>query len=139
MSELPKLYRVIGWKRGEDWRAGIVIRRKPSQIPPHLDREIMHMSVMGHHDGPNNLCMYEFLQPHRLSDAEDVLRSMGWEKIKKEETFPNMDIWAVYKGDKLLKEFDALNSFEIDEDSEESMEMEAEQYLDKVMLGEIEA
>lgn len=61
-------------------RAMIIIRRKPSQIPYGIDSQLMHIGTMGHMNGPDNWCGYEFFFKDGLAKGEKLLQSCGWKK-----------------------------------------------------------
>lgn len=58
----------------------ILIRRKPSQIPAHIDRKLGQLAGVSHMDGPNSMVTYEFLLPENLPEALAYLKGTMWEK-----------------------------------------------------------
>ncbi len=58
----------------------IIIRRKPSEIPYHLDMALIRLALTADLDGPNNRVTYEFVMPERLPEAEAYLKGSMWEK-----------------------------------------------------------
>lgn len=59
----------------------ITIRRKPSEIPCHLDMQLTRLAGHGIMNGPASICQYEFLLPERLPQAEQYLKGSMWEKL----------------------------------------------------------
>lgn len=58
----------------------ILIPRKPSQIPIHIDREIMHSGAICHMDGPNNRVLYEIMFDDKFEKIKDYLNKCGWKE-----------------------------------------------------------
>lgn len=59
----------------------ILIKRKPSQIPIHIDMEIMHLGgVMCNMDGPNNKVSYHFFLQDRFPKAVAYLKKYSWKE-----------------------------------------------------------
>lgn len=71
----------------------IVIRRKPSAIPAHLDRKLGNLAGLCHMNGPNNMVTYEFLLPENIKEAESYLKGTMWTKDTEcvEKTFTISD------------------------------------------------
>lgn len=61
-----------------DKRKTITIRRKPSQIPIHIDRTIMHLGCIGDMDGPNSRVTYELFFEKGFKEAIEYLTRYGW-------------------------------------------------------------
>lgn len=65
----------------DDEHPVILIKRKPSQIPMHIDMHIMHLGgVMADMDGPNNKVGYHFFLKDRFPKAEEYLQRYGWKE-----------------------------------------------------------
>lgn len=65
----------------ERGRPTIIIDRKPSEIPIHLDMMMMQLAGASSLDGPNNRVTYEFLLPDKIESAERYLKHSMWVKI----------------------------------------------------------
>lgn len=76
-NELPRTYKLGTSRRG---RPTIIINRKPSQIPGHLDLALIRLAGTAELDGPNSVVTYEFLLPEKLPAAEKYLKGSMWEK-----------------------------------------------------------
>lgn len=56
----------------------IVIRRKPSQIPVSIDRELLRRAGCSDMDGPNSRVAYEFSDVILFRQAIEFLQKCGW-------------------------------------------------------------
>lgn len=131
-NSLPKLYYIAD---GSDRKAYLLIRRKPSQIPPSTDLGLIKLAGCSHNDGPNNRIVYDFFSAKRLSDAEDFLRGMGWEKISIYEDEMG-DFWVQVIGNPLdAEKYYGKDGIKAEEGFE--TEEEAAVYLDDLMTGKI--
>lgn len=64
-------------------RPTLIIRRKPSDIPIHIDMEVTRIAGMAHMDGPNGVCCYEFIGDRgeaKLAKAEEHMQMCGWSR-----------------------------------------------------------
>ncbi len=77
-NTLPDVYELGTSKYGKPL---IIIRRKPSQIPLHIERVLLPMAGTGYMDGPNNYVHWEFLLPEKLVQGEAYLKQYGWVKV----------------------------------------------------------
>ena len=61
----------------------IIIHRKPSEIPIHIDKQLMHSGCWASMDGPNSRCEYAWVGLHGLNkriQAEEYLALYGWKR-----------------------------------------------------------
>ncbi len=66
-------------------RPAIIIRRKSSEIPCHIDSVLFRLAGASYYDPSIPLIAYEFLQPNMRDKAEAYLQSYGWTKNETEE------------------------------------------------------
>ncbi len=74
---------------GEE-RSFILIPRKPSEIPVHIDKKMMHTGCCCHMDGPNNKVVYEFFTEKGFEAAKTYLIRYEWK-----ETTRSIPSWTV--------------------------------------------
>lgn len=58
----------------------ILIQRKPSQIPIHIDRELMYSGCIGHLNGPAGYVAYEFFRQEGFDKSREYLLRYGWKE-----------------------------------------------------------
>lgn len=73
-------YEVSTFERGGQVRPCIIIRRKPSEIPYHIDHELMCVAGCAEMDGPHNKVSYEFLLADKFGEGEQYLQRCGWKR-----------------------------------------------------------
>ena len=65
---------------GQGMRNCIVIRRKPSQMPPSIDLELMRLGCIGHMDGPNSRLTFEFFSVEGFEQGKKLLEHCFWKE-----------------------------------------------------------